>query len=623
MASGDTKTQNYLDVAAHGARRDLPSDNCCNTRTQNLIVDVAKRIMDVEDEVERLKNNPDVADIVETYADLQSYDTSTLTDKDVIRVLADETHGGASTYYRYSTSTQTFTYIGKSSEPVQLLTSDDTNYNISGDPEDYIALWLLPSGTYSLDPSSGLTVLACVEDNGGTIEPLDAYTDAILITVNNDEVDESSYTAEYTVYTPVGGQYFAVDQDGMMSDKVFPYSTFVGASNSTDGEVGLVPAPLIADVDKFLKADGSWAAAGGGGIKALTSADYNWPTTGTKTSVALWLLPNGLYTFDSSTSVTVSSGVTSINNGWAFVEESTPNSGAVNIYVSSGGYGSGSTVNFYQVSTPGGVQQSSNKFIKHTDLFYSVVSQSQVNIGTSAGASGTSAVAIGQSSSASAAEGVAIGLSAKAQVKAGAVAIGSGTKSNKEGSVALGATSDAEYKGSVALGYGAKTTAIGEVNVGTVTSSYGYNSTNYRVISGVHDPQAAHDAATKGYVDNNGPLVLYANFNDFDDQDTITFYEEDTLTTPVTVGTIHAAASSGRDIKIVGRANAENDASERINYCIYRIVYPKVCDDSTMDETGITMDAIDSYNLSSKVRYSFSTFDGPTSTTFTTERAVV
>lgn len=258
MASGDTKTQNYLDVAAHGARRDLPSDNCCNTRTQNLIVDVAKRIMDVEDEVERLKNNPDVADIVETYADLQSYDTSTLTDKDVIRVLADETHGGASTYYRYSTSTQTFTYIGKSSEPVQLLTSDDTNYNISGDPEDYIALWLLPSGTYSLDPSSGLTVLACVEDNGGTIEPLDAYTDAILITVDNDEIDESSYTAEYTVYTPVGGQYFAVDQDGMLSDKVFPYSTFVGASNSTDGEVGLVPAPTTTDTGKFLNADGNW-----------------------------------------------------------------------------------------------------------------------------------------------------------------------------------------------------------------------------------------------------------------------------------------------------------------------------------------------------------------------------
>ena len=114
MANGDTKTESYLRVAAEGTRADLPSDTCCNTKTQNLILGVANRIMDVEDEVEEMKNNPDVADIVGTYADLQNYDTSTLTDKDVIRVLNDSTHSGMSTYYRYSTSTGEFTYIGGS-----------------------------------------------------------------------------------------------------------------------------------------------------------------------------------------------------------------------------------------------------------------------------------------------------------------------------------------------------------------------------------------------------------------------------------------------------------------------------------------------------------------------------
>jgi len=112
MASGDTKTESYLRVAAEGTRADLPSDSCCNTKTQNLILGVANRIMDVEDEVEELKNNPDVADIVDTYQDLQNYDTSTLTDKDIIRVLNDSTHNNMSTYYRYSTATGEFAYIG-------------------------------------------------------------------------------------------------------------------------------------------------------------------------------------------------------------------------------------------------------------------------------------------------------------------------------------------------------------------------------------------------------------------------------------------------------------------------------------------------------------------------------
>lgn len=159
MASGDTKTQQYLGIAANGTRADLPSDNCCNTRTQSLIIDVAERIMDVEDEVEEIKNNPDVADIVATYADLQAYDTSHLTDKDVIRVLSDETHDGDSTYYRYSKTADSFTYIGESKQ----------------------------------------------------------------------------------------------------------YVDFVGTDGTAAGTAGLVPAPATTDAGKFLKADGTWAEAGGGG----------------------------------------------------------------------------------------------------------------------------------------------------------------------------------------------------------------------------------------------------------------------------------------------------------------------------------------------------------------------
>ena len=113
MASGDTREQQYLGIAANGNRADLPTETCCETRTQTLTREVAERVIRLDEEVQEIKNNPDVFDIVDTYADLQSYDTQHMTDKDIIRVLNDETHDGYSTYYRYNKSTDTFTYIGK------------------------------------------------------------------------------------------------------------------------------------------------------------------------------------------------------------------------------------------------------------------------------------------------------------------------------------------------------------------------------------------------------------------------------------------------------------------------------------------------------------------------------
>lgn len=113
MASGDTKTNQYLDIAANGTRADLPTDTCCETRTQSLIRGVAERVISVEEEVERLENNPDVVDIVATYQDLQNYDTSGLTDKDIIRVLEDSTHNNNSTYYRWNAATNQFDFVGE------------------------------------------------------------------------------------------------------------------------------------------------------------------------------------------------------------------------------------------------------------------------------------------------------------------------------------------------------------------------------------------------------------------------------------------------------------------------------------------------------------------------------
>ena len=45
------------------------------------------------------------------------------------------------------------------------------------------------------------------------------------------------------------------------------------------------------------------AGGGGGGVTELTPADYNYPESGTKTSVALWKLPAGLYYADNAASL--------------------------------------------------------------------------------------------------------------------------------------------------------------------------------------------------------------------------------------------------------------------------------------------------------------------------------
>ena len=46
--------------------------------------------------------------------------------------------------------------------------------------------------------------------------------------------------------------------------------TMVGATAQADGESGFVPQPKIADKDKFLKGDGTWAEAGGGTAVSIT-----------------------------------------------------------------------------------------------------------------------------------------------------------------------------------------------------------------------------------------------------------------------------------------------------------------------------------------------------------------
>ena len=68
--------------------------------------------LDLQGQIDAISSASDVVDVVGTYAELQSYDTSKLSDNDIIKVLTDETHDDAISYYRWNDTTNAFTYIG-------------------------------------------------------------------------------------------------------------------------------------------------------------------------------------------------------------------------------------------------------------------------------------------------------------------------------------------------------------------------------------------------------------------------------------------------------------------------------------------------------------------------------
>lgn len=68
--------------------------------------------LDLQEQIDAISSASDVVDVVGTYAELQNYDTSKLGNNDIIKVLTDETHDDAISYYRWNDTTETFTYIG-------------------------------------------------------------------------------------------------------------------------------------------------------------------------------------------------------------------------------------------------------------------------------------------------------------------------------------------------------------------------------------------------------------------------------------------------------------------------------------------------------------------------------
>ena len=317
----------------------LYSSDGIPTRLTIDITDIKKQLADLEEgldaetdareaadtaiweEIEEIEMSSDVVDIVGTYAELQQYDTSKLHDNDIIKVLQDETHDNETAYYRWSTATDTFSYVGSEgpyyteSEVDTLLSGKqntliaganitiDANSEISAVDTTYTHF---TGATASTDGVQGLVPgpLAGDEDKvlkgdgtwGGvaTLETsssssasetsYDYYVESadgrhrlgldIEVNRNTGDIDNaylylddtypvvSILPAEMTQEKLIAGTNISIAADGKtISATDTTYSAFTGTDGQTAGVAGLVPAPATTDAGKFLKADGTWANA--------------------------------------------------------------------------------------------------------------------------------------------------------------------------------------------------------------------------------------------------------------------------------------------------------------------------------------------------------------------------
>ena len=277
----------------------------------------------------------------------------------------------------------------------------------------------------------------------------------------------------------------------------------------------------------------SEVGAGGGGTagsqRLLTTDDYNWNSvnssaTGTLNCVGIWLLDPGQYYIELNTSLAWSmiykGGsrdayvgtfiVGSVNNGTRTILFLNSTGGASLFYTAYDGTLS-KYINLTPATTTGTSDTQAMSQNATTSMVYADPGTKQkVKIGADAISNGAIGVAIGFDSAvqSNASGGVAIGGNAKVtatSAKNNQIAIGQGSQCSGDNAVALGGYANATQQGQFDISTGSQTTS-------------GYNSSNYRLISGVYDGQSNHDAATYGQLNTRlgGFTLLQITQTDYD-----------------------------------------------------------------------------------------------------------
>ena len=436
----------------------------------------------------------------------------------------------------------------------KVLTTDDYNYPTTG-TKTAVAPYLLEPGLYFAGSNVNLRIggstlqggTFLVGANGGSIKKV------LLFGSTNGSISSMAFTGinldssgreiskEFINYiedslTSSRADLTLSAKQGKVLKDLIDSLAIRGAgapTTSTAGQVGTLYEDTT-NGDLYICTDATnpyvWvevgAGGGGSGVTELTSADYNWPTNN-PTGVAVWLLDEGIYSANGINIWSINTGVSTASD-WLLVvaKKATISSGdgdGIVYHFPTGaeafirkGYrtdGSGATavnMGVNVVQTAGNNQWDVMSQNAVTSMVFADPSiRQKIRIGDYATA-GNYAIAIGGytngQTNASGNYSTAIGGESTASGTA-SIAMNGGTASGPL-SIALKGTTNANAKGSIAIGIGAVASTQGEMNIGVGGGSaaqqslYGYNGSKYRLLTGLYDPQSAHDAATKGYVDS-------------------------------------------------------------------------------------------------------------------------
>lgn len=482
----------------------------------------------LQTQIDAISASSDVTDIVGTYAELQNYDTSTLGDNDIIKVLQDESQNDETTYYRWSTTTQSFTLIGeegpyytKAQADVLLNAKQDeltaganiqiSNNTISATDTTYSdftgtdgtaagAAGLVPApattdagkflkadGTWD-NAGSAINVVQTTGTSTTSVMSQNATTNMVFDdpgTNSKVKIGASSVgTGGVSIGKYAGGTgNYSVAIGSGSSNSYGPWSAGRGSiaigenAHMSGGAGGVVRDYGIAiGANSIVNTGGHCEIALGAYSKATQQGQMDISTLATTNKYGYnnsqYRLLTGLYDpqndHDAATKGYVDTAVAGAGGGVTVVQTT----------------GTSTTDVMSQNATTGMVfADPSTKYKIGISSNGTITNQSNIEIGSGVYASGTGSIAIGHRAQGGSGDSTT-----------GAIAIG-GTSVSRAPS-AIGAHS-------IALGDGSRTNTQGVFTIGGLSGfTGGYNNSSYRLLTGLYDGQSAHDAVNVSQINS-------------------------------------------------------------------------------------------------------------------------